>query len=388
MGSVGHDGLLPVVLRYEDVKALLADDRLEVAFTDVLALVGVTSGSFHDWMARSPLDHDGADHRAWRSLMSRTFTPRQVEGLRPFLAATVERLVDGFPADGHVEFVRAFADQLPLLGLCELIGVPLPDRARFGELATTIGLGFGALDLPRHIDAVDAALDELLAFTGGLVAERRQHPQDDLVSRIAAATAAGEIQEEEAASYVAGLVFAGHETTRNQLGWLVAVLAEHPDAWDAIGAGELSVTDAVEECLRLSSAVTGTVRRVAALVEVDGTELPAGGYVRLSIWSADRDERVFPAPETFAPTAHAQPHLAFGHGPHHCLGAALARAELQEGLAVLTRRLRARAAPRRRGGCPHGHHGADDAPRPPRPAPLTGPPRPTSKLRSLKARER
>ncbi len=163
---------------------------------------------------------------------------------------------------------------------------------------------------------------------------------DDLVTRIAQAAIEDGWTKEEAASSIAGLVFAGHETTRNQLGWLVAVLAEHLALWDAMHAGSVAVPDVVEEVFRFRSAVTGVGRRVAEPVEVDGERLEPGTRLFLSIWSADHDEAAFPRPDALDVRANADvPHLAFGHGAHFCLGAALARAELQEALAALTARI-------------------------------------------------
>ncbi len=328
------------VMRHEEVRTLLADGRLRANFADFLRSFGVSSGPFFDWMAQSPLSRDGAEHHRWRSLMSRTFTPRSVERLRPFLGTAAHELIDGFAARGHCEFMAQFADAYPSLGLCELIGVPTEDRDRFRGWANTIGLGFSPL-VANHITAVDEALTQLLAYTAELAAIRRLEPRDDLVSRIAAAAAEDAWTEYEVTAAIAGLVFAGHETTKNQLGWMVAVLAERPDVWDAVGSGALAAAAVVEEVLRYRSTVTGVGRTVVEPVQVDGERLDPGQQVFLSVWSANHDERAFPSPEAIDPTQSVDvPHLAFGHGAHHCLGAALARAELQEGLAALTARIR------------------------------------------------
>ncbi len=135
-------------------------------------------------------------------------------------------------------------------------------------------------------------------------------------------------------------MFAGHETTKNQLGWMVAVLTERSDLWDAVAKGDVAAGDVVEEVLRYRSAVTGVGRRVGDAVTVDGERLEPGEQVFLSLWSADHDEATYPKPEELDPRQSLEtPHLAFGHGAHYCLGAALARAELQEALAALTSRL-------------------------------------------------
>ncbi|MCU0267843.1 MAG: cytochrome P450 [Acidimicrobiales bacterium] len=346
-GPVCHNEMGPVVVGYEAVREVLTDRRYEDRITTVLALQGVTSGPFHDWMARSPLDHDGEEHRRWRALMSRTFTPRRVERLRPALVAMTERLVDGFVERGECEVMTELADVLPSWGLGELIGVPEEDRDRFCDLANTIGLGFNAIMLPLHIHEVDAALTELLAYATTLVDARRREPADDLVSRLAAtiddpAAADGgpPWSTDDIASFVAGLVFAGHETTRNQIGLLVWVLSAHPEVWDAVASGAVSSAAVVEEVLRLRSTATSVVRVATEDDTRHGVPVRAGEPVLVSLWGADHDPSAFPEPEVFDPTRSAGAgHVAFGHGPHHCLGAALARAELQIVLDVLARRV-------------------------------------------------
>jgi cytochrome P450 len=195
---------------------------------------------------------------------------------------------------------------------------------------------------------------QLLGYTSELAAKRRTDPRDDLVTRIAQAAADDDWSDFEVSSFLAGLVFAGHETTKNQLGWMVAALAEHPDVWDAVANGTLAVPAVVEEILRYRSAVTGVGRAATEPLTVDGEPIAAGESVFFSVWSANHDETVYPRPEALDPVANAEtPHLAFGHGAHHCIGAALARAELQDALAALTARLE----------CPSV--GADAAWRPP-----------------------
>lgn len=328
------------VMKYDDVRELLSDPRLRANFTDFLHTFGITSGPFYEWMAMSPLNRDGDDHLRWRSVLSRAFTPRRVEQIRPFLRDAAHELIDAFAARGTCEFVGEFADAYPSLGLCELIGVPSEDRERFRGWANTIGLGFSPMQLLERIGEVDAALEQLLAYAGELSKARLTDPRDDLVTRIAQAGREEEWSDEMIRGAIAGLVFAGHETTKNQLGWMMAVLSEHPSVWDGVANGALRAQEVVEEILRYRSTVTGIGRTVAEPIERHGERLEPGTQLFLSIWSADHDSAAFARPDDVEPKRNAEnAHLAFGHGPHHCLGAALARAELQEALSALSARL-------------------------------------------------
>jgi cytochrome P450 len=339
-GWLADFGVTLGAVTYTDVRTLLTDPRLRANFTDFLRAFGITSGPFYEWMAMSPLNRDGAEHQRWRTVMSRTFTPRSVERIRPFLATAAHRLIDAFADRGRCEFVAEFADVYPSLGLCELIGVPPEDRDRFRGWADTIGLGFNAIELTERIAEVDQALERLLAYTGELAEARRAEPRDDLVTRIAQAADADGWSTDQVRGSIAGLVFAGHETTKNQLGWMVAVLADHPAVWDDVAAGDVAAADVVEEVLRFRSTVTGVGRTTAEAVAHDGEHLAAGTQLILSLWAADHDGAAYPRPEAFDVAANRDtPHMAFGYGAHHCLGAALARAELHEALAALASRL-------------------------------------------------
>jgi hypothetical protein len=333
------DGAVAVV-RHDRVRELLADPRLRANFTEFLRAVGIDHGPFYEWMAMSPLNRDGAEHQRWRALVSRTFTPRRVERLRPVLRSAAHTLIDAFAARGRCEFMAEFADAFPSLGLCELIGVPVEDRERFRGWANTIGLGFNPLMIVDRIGDIDAALTALLAYTRALAARRRAAPRDDLVTRLAQAGDEAGWSDDEIHGTISGLVFAGHETTKNQLGWMVAVLAAQPALWDAVASGATPARDVVEEVLRYRSTVTSVGRTAAESFEHAGEPIPAGTTVFLSLWGADHDPSAYPRPDEVAPADNAvTPHFAFGHGAHFCLGAALARAELQEGLAALTARL-------------------------------------------------
>src|SRR5262249_49659832 len=184
----GHSDLGTVgVPTHGRVRELLTDPRLGSGFVDFMKSMGVTSGPFYEWMSISPLNRDGADHIRWRQLMSKAFTPRNVERLRPFLRAAAHELIDGFVGRGRAEFMAEFAAAHPPPGLSELIGVPPEDRERFRGWANTIGLGFSPVTMAARLPEIDEALTRLLEYTGELATKRRADPRDDLVMRIAQA---------------------------------------------------------------------------------------------------------------------------------------------------------------------------------------------------------
>ena len=334
-----------MIVGHEAVRMVGQSDKLKPSFSTVLAQFGVRSGPFFDWISLSPLDMDGEEHRAWRQLMSRTFTPRSVERLRPFLRAESERLAAELLELGQCDFMTAFARKLPSLGLCELIGVPFQDRERFTDWADTVGLGFNVTLLASKITEIDAAIVQLLAYASELVAARRKEPRDDLVTRIAQAAdeqpgAHGGRAFDEATivGSVAGLVFAGHETTKNQLGWMIAVLSEVPGEWDRVAREPERARDVIEEVLRFRSTAPNFGRVASEDVVIGGETIKKDSLVLASIWGANRDPAEFPKPQEFAVDENrVGVQVAFGQGAHHCLGAALARAELQEALIALSR---------------------------------------------------
>lgn len=337
-----HTDIGPMALTHEAVRGLVHSRKLRPAFTKVLELAGVTGGAFFDWMSRSALDMDGDEHRIWRRLMSRTFTPHNVEQLRPTLRRESETLAVSLAQKTHAEFIAEYARILPAIGLCELVGVPTRDRTVFCDWADTIGLGFNFTLVGSRIHEIDAALTSLLDYAQRLVDARRKDPHDDLISRlIRAADEERTLDPVMVRDSVAGLVFAGHETTKNQLGWmLISVVSEAPAEWDRVASDPSRARAVVEEVLRFRSAVTSLGRMATEDVELFGMQIPTGTSVVGSLWAANRDPAEFPVPHGFDVDANAGgSHVAFGQGPHHCLGAALARAELQESLISLTRRL-------------------------------------------------
>lgn len=336
----------PMVLGYRAVHDLVRDPRLLSYGTVFIEIQGVTEGPLHEWWRRAPLHIDGDDHARIRRLVSRVFTPRAVEALRPFTRKVARELadhIDGAMTGGgrEVEFMAAFADQLPVRVMCRLLGVPDGDVGRFGAWARSLGIAFG-MHVAEHRAEIEAAVVALYDYVDGLIAERRGRPGDDLLSGLVQIQERGErLSPEELQALVVALLFAGHDTTRNQLGCAALVFAEHQDQWARLADDPSLVPSAVEEVLRFEPATGGTARIAAEAFDFEDLHIEGGALVSFSSLAANRDPEVFPDPHGFDVARRGEPPVTFGGGVHYCLGAALARLELQEALAELSGRWRA-----------------------------------------------
>jgi cytochrome P450 len=327
------------VLRYAEVAALLRDRRLRQGGVESLAAQGVTEGLLADWMRAAILNQEGEPHARLRRLVSQAFTPRAVDRLRPTMRAVAHDLIDGFAARGACEFMAAFADPYPSRIIAALLGIPEERQADFHGWATDLGLLFGytvAEDRAR----IEAALLGLSACVDDLLAARRAAPGPDLLSALIAAEEAGDqLSDAELRVLVTALVFAGQDTTRNQLGCALTLFLDHPEQWGRLAAEPALAARAVEEVMRVRPTVPSIWRVATEDFDFQGLRIPAGTFLSLVVASANTDPRVF-GPDGFDIGAERPAQLTFGGGIHACLGAALARVELAEALPILAARLR------------------------------------------------
>jgi cytochrome P450 len=326
------------VLRRADAHRLLGDDRL-VSAVPLLARAQAGDDAELSLLGNTVIALDGPDHVRLRRLVARAFTPRAADRHRATMQAYANRLVDRFASRGSCEFVTEFADHYPIEVMCEVLGVPPEDHHLFAAWGDSLTYVL-SLELASRIDDVRRAAEGLGDYVDGLVADRTRAPRDDLVTDLVQASEDGDrLSPEELRAMIAALLFAGYDTTRNQLGHALFVFAHHPDQWALLGERPELVDRAVDEVMRLHGAVIGVPRLTTDEVEVDGWLIPAGTVVFLAFRSANRDEAAFVDPLRFDITLERGPHLSFGGGPHYCLGANLARAEMAEALLVLARRL-------------------------------------------------
>lgn len=329
------------VLTYDAVMGILRDKRWHSATGMIAQLQGITDEAFLGRRKVSILNAEGDVHVRLRRLVAPAFSPRSADRLRPFMRETVNSLLDPFTASGKAEVVRDICEPYPIPIICELLGAPKEDWRLFSRLASEILLIFSD-NLAENMSVFLAAQQELEKYTGGLIEKRRSVPADDLITDLIAAEEAGDkLNTEELTMMVDAVIIGGTDTTRNQLGLALALFAEYPEQWALLGKNPSLAQRAVEEVLRFSGAVGGTIRFASEDIEYNGVLFPKGTFMSTSMSTGNYDNSVFPTPETFDITREpvGQPHLSLGAGIHYCLGASLARAELQEAFTVLSQRM-------------------------------------------------
>ena len=329
------------VLTYDSVMGILRDKRWHSATGMVAQLQGITDEAFLNRRQVSILNAEGEVHVRLRRLVAPAFSPRSADRLRPFMRETVNSLLDPFTASGKAEVVRDICEPYPIPIICELLGAPKEDWRLFSRLASEILLIFSD-NLAENMSVFLAAQQELETYTKGLIEKRRSVPADDLITDLIAAEEAGDkLNTEELTMMVDAVIIGGTDTTRNQLGLALALFAEYPEQWALLGKDPSLAQRAVEEVLRFSGAVGGTIRFASEDIEYNGVLFPKGTFMSTSMSTGNYDASVFPTPETFDITREpvGQPHLSLGAGIHYCLGASLARAELQEAFTVLSQRM-------------------------------------------------
>ena len=329
------------VLTYESVMGILRDKRWQSAVGFIAQLQGITNETFMSRRRESILSAEGEVHVRLRRLVAPAFSPRSADRLRPFMREVVNGLIDDVAQTGRAEVVRDICEPYPIPIICELLGAPKEDWKLFSRLATDVLRIFGS-DLATELPTIMAAQEELDEYTRGLIAERRSVPLDDLLTDLISAEEAGDkLSNEELVMMVEAVIVGGTDTTRNQLGLALALFAEHPDQWELLRNDPSLAPRAVEEVMRYNGAVGGTIRYASEDIEYNGVLFPKGTFMSTSMATGNFDASVFPEPNTFnimRPPV-GQPHLSLGAGIHYCLGASLARAELQEAFTVLSERM-------------------------------------------------
>ena len=329
------------VLQYPDVVAVLRDKRWHSATSKIPEMMGITDPDFLDNRRVSILSAEGDVHTRLRRLVAKSFSPRSADRLRPFMREVVNDLVDNVASTGRADVAVDICEPYPIPIICELLGAPREDWQLFSRWAEDVLRIFSG-NVLEELDIIKRAQGELDEYSRNLIADRRNDPRDDLITDLIAAEEEGDrLSTEELVMMVDAVIVGGTDTTRNQLGCAVGLLTSHPDQWKLLADEPDLAPRAVEEAMRYFGAVRGTVRFASEDIEYRDVLFPAGTIVMTSMAMANRDTSVFVDAGTFdiMREPSGQPQLTFGSGIHFCLGAALARAELQEALPILARRM-------------------------------------------------
>jgi len=330
-----------VLTRYDDVVAALRDPRL--AKEAIASFVAARFGAPVPAMGLSMLDRDPPDHTRLRGLVSKAFTPRVVEGLRPRIQQIVDGLLDRVKARGSMDLIEEFAYPIPVIVICEMLGVPVEDHERFKGWSLDIARGLDLIWLGPDSEVGRRSVESrqaLAEYFRGLIAQRRAAPRNDLLSGLIAAEEAGDkLNETELLATCILLLIAGHETTVNLIGNGTHALLRHGDQLERLRRDPGLIGSAVEELLRFDGPVQRTARIPSEDVVFGGHTIPKGEMVMPFIGAADRDPAQFPDPDHLDIGRGDNRHIAFGWGIHFCLGAPLARIEGQIAIGTLVQRL-------------------------------------------------
>lgn len=321
-----------LTMTYEDAQFVLKDPRLTKERRKVLPPQLDEQNALFESIFQNMLSFDPPDHTRLRRLVSRAFTPRMIEQLRPRIQQITDELLDAVQEQGSMDLITGFAYPLPITVIAEMLGIPAADRRLFRAWTQAI---------VNESEESTAAIEAFLHYIENLLAEKRAHPGPDLASDLVQVEENGDqLRENELVSMIFLLIAAGHETTVNLLGNGTLALLQHPDQMHLLRSDPSLLPTAIEELLRYTAPVSLTDERWAAEdIILHGKTIRKGQQVRAVLISANADPQQFSDPTVLDITRQQNQHLSFGKGIHYCLGAPLARLEGQIAFGTLLRRL-------------------------------------------------
>ena len=325
-----------ILTRYDDVKSVANDPRFSSVrahyFMDQLPdQAQEQMRPLGNQLALWLIHMDPPDHTRVRSLVHKAFVPHVVEELRLSIQQVVNELLDGVQEAGTMEVMGEFAYPLTASVIAELLGIPPEDRTQFRKWSDSINGFVGAAHVTtRRAEMAQWSLLELMQYLHDLLDQRRRSPKGDFMSGLIAVEERGDkLIEEELLALCVLLLFAGHETTANQIGNAVLALLRNPDQLEELRCKPSLIAGAVEELLRYDSSVQRLGRVATEDIEICGKQIRGGEFVAAMLGAANRDPRHFPKPDKLNLKREEDNHLSFGYGKHYCIGAPLARVELE-----------------------------------------------------------
>jgi cytochrome P450 len=347
-GSIHHEEQQHIwqVFGYAEVERILSDPR---AFSSDFSGIMPAQRDFDLFARGNFVRMDPPRHRKLRGLVSQAFTPRMIHGLAHRIAELTAELLDELGGADRFDLVDGLAHPLPVIVIAELLGIPAADRTIFRHWADTLfsqneqtsEVKLDEATLKALFDAVAPTMREMNGYLLAHIQDRRARPANDLMTELVNAEVDGErLDDQEIVGFVGLLLIAGHITTTALLGNAIITLDEHPDAAAELRTDPTRLPAAIEEVLRYRPPFPRLARRAATDVDLDGHTIGANQVLILWVASANRDGAEFPDPDRFDIYRTPNPHLAFGHGIHFCLGAPLARLESKIALGILLERYR------------------------------------------------
>ena len=341
MSEVGDGGWLAegplgyVVLDRESGEFFLRTKAAIFPGLKIAELCGIDDGPLHEEIVRNIININGDDHRRLRNLLNPALSPRATDRHRPAMRAILAELFDKLPPDGRCEFVSAFAKPYPSLVIARLLGISEVDAPLLHDWSNWIQRQFDASSLIDDRERIERAIDEYHAWAAQMLARKREEPGEDLTSELLAVEGLAEV---ELVNLVLDVILGGIDTAQSQLSHIMRLLAEHPDQWQLLRERPADLAaSAVEEALRYEPVTPFTARITTEEVEYRGVRFPANTVVMVSAFHANRDG-VSDGFDISADRERGRP-LTFGAGIHYCVGANVARAELQEALGFLAERV-------------------------------------------------
>ena len=326
------------VLRYEDANNLLKDKRLYQGTRKWPAHYGIEDGLLANWWQKMLLSIEGEDHLRLRKLAGPAFSPKTIEPLAPFFASLANELIDNFIDNGSCEFMSEFAEPFSARVITGLLGLDNELWPKVADLATKLGYVF-SVTIKEDLPLIEEGLQGILDISNELISKSRLSTKDDFVGTLLKATLDGKaITDEELLSLVSLLIFAGFDTTRNQIGLGIKTFSKHPKQWKLLGENPDLARVAVEEIMRVNPTITWVSREASVDIEYKDLTIKEGTTIHLLTIPAGSDPRKFENNE-FDITAERAPHFGFGGGMHHCIGHYVARLDMKEAFKALSARL-------------------------------------------------
>ena len=330
-----------IAIRAADVETLITDARTRQVEIEPLLARGLREGALFDFYRHSMLFTNGPDHRRRRAPMSRTFAAKLVEEMRPRIRKCADRIIDEAEPQGGMNYLDRFCSLIPARIISDILGIQEADIPRFTMWVYSMSRAINSSFASEQIVEIEQAAQQLAQYVSELLESRRVSPQDDFLSRFVTAVAEeNTLSPIETLAQVVSVILAGSDTTRTALAIQTDLLLKHPEQWQAVCANPALIPGAVSEAMRYEPSVGSIPRFTVEEIEVDDFVVPRNAILSLSTLSAMRDESLYSDPDRFDVTRadHPRRHLVFGGGVHRCLGEALAKAELEEGLAAITSR--------------------------------------------------